>query len=199
MQTIDMLPDMKITKAGDISKIFLDQGVDTFLGACHRVHQIPYGYNSNRDDVFLLFEEGKGTCTTKHAVIATLAQELDLPVVKQIGIYAMTEQLVTGTQSILKQYNLRYLPMVHCFLVSGAIRVDLTEGNHNGKNGPIDAFIFTQTVAPQICEKDEYLLYRKTLTDVILHLPEFKGLHTATILKARQAGLALLKANISEH
>ena len=46
---------------------------------------MPYGYNSDRDDLLILFREGFGSCTTKHAVIATLAGELGLPVVKNIG------------------------------------------------------------------------------------------------------------------
>ena len=31
-----------------------------------------------------------GSCTTKHAVIATLGEKLNLSVAKNIGIYAMT-------------------------------------------------------------------------------------------------------------
>ena len=44
----------------------------------------------------------------KHSVIATLAEELDLPVTKTICIYAMVEEIVTGTNVILEKYHLLY-------------------------------------------------------------------------------------------
>ena len=50
---------------------------------------MPYGSNSNKDDILILFKEGYGSCTTKHAVIATLAEELGIPISKSTGIYAM--------------------------------------------------------------------------------------------------------------
>ncbi|RPI76838.1 MAG: hypothetical protein EHM45_11550 [Desulfobacteraceae bacterium] len=143
----------------------------------------------------ILFKEKMGTCTTKHAVIATLALELGLPVVKMVGIYAMTEEIVTGTDRILKKYGLPYVPMVHCFLEYGPHRVDLTEGNHNGKNKPIENFLFAVPVAPAISAKEEYLLYRKAFENPILKQPELRGIAIKTVLNARMAGLELLKHN----
>ncbi len=197
MDSISLLPDKILIEAGGISKAFLGLGIKTFIQACNYVHQMPYGYNSDRDDLMILFKEKKGTCTTKHAVIGTLALELDLPITKTIGIYAMTESIVTGADAILEKYSLPYLPMVHCFLAYEESRVDLTEGNHNGKNRSIEDFLYTEKVIPHITEKDEYLLYRKALTDTILSRGELKGVDIKTILHAREEGLALLKANIS--
>ena len=146
----------------------------------------------------ILFEEKMGTCTTKHAVIATLAAELDLPVRKNIGIYAMTESIVTGTDSILNTYGLPFVPMIHCFLSDGDHRVDLTEGNANGKNRSIDDFLFVQTVIPNISGKDEYLKYRKVLKENILKLTELQDIDIKVILHAREEALELLKANVEK-
>ena len=55
-----------------MSAVFLGLGIDRFLGACRHVHELPYGYNSDKDDPMTLFAERKGTCTTKHAVIGLL-------------------------------------------------------------------------------------------------------------------------------
>ena len=189
-------PDKKIRPAGIISNTFLDLNVPSFQEACAYVHHMPYGYNTDRDDLMSLFKEGMGSCTTKHAVIATLASELDLPVGKQIGVYAMTEPLVTGTGVIIEKYALPYLPMVHCFLSDGTHRVDLTQGNANGKNGPIDDFLHTAPAEANISAKDEYLLYRNALKDHILIREEFQAVEIKTILKAREEGLALLRAII---
>ena len=146
----------------------------------------------------ILFKEIRGTCTTKHAVIATLADELNLPVEKNIGIYAMTEEIVTGTNEILAKYSLPYVPMIHCFLVYGEYRVDLSEGNNNGKNRSIEDFLFTRQVEPNISAKHEYLLYRKALKDHILKRIEMAGVNITQILHAREEGLKLLKQNINQ-
>ncbi len=196
MDAIDVLPNKPIAGAGVMSERFLTMGVHDFHEACDHVHRMPYGYNSDRDDLMILFTEGKGSCTTKHAVIATLAAELALPVEKHIGVYAMTEDLVTGTAALLTRHRLPYVPMIHCFLVSGARRVDLTEGNDNGKNRPIDVFLHTEAVSPMISAKNEYLRYRRALTDRILKQPEFAGISIGTVLKAREAGIVLLRARI---
>jgi hypothetical protein len=195
MDRYTQFPDKAIQDNGQVSRAFMALGIATFHQACRHVHQMPYGYNSDRDDLMILFKEKMGTCTTKHAVIATLAQELDLPVTKRVGIYAMTEALVTGTTAILDRYRLPYVPMLHCFLEHAPVRVDLTEGNRNGKNGPIDDFLFTERVAPNVSEKEEYLIYRKALTETILKRRELEGVDLRPILQAREEGLKLLKAN----
>ena len=197
MDKISVLPEAIVTGPGPVSARFLELGVTSFQKACAFVHELPYRYNDDREDLMTLFREKKGTCTTKHAVIATLAKELNLPVMKHVGIYGMTETLVTGADAILRRHHLPYLPMVHCFLAFGSHRVDLTEGNRNGKNGPIDTFLFTQEVAPMFSEKEEYLLYRRVLAAQILPQDEFRGIDIKTVLRARGEGLALLRARLS--
>ncbi|MCJ7679681.1 MAG: hypothetical protein MUP70_03050 [Candidatus Aminicenantes bacterium] len=196
MDPLTVLPDREVTRSGIISEIFLSLGVRHFLDACRFVQNLPYGANSKKDDLKILFREKKGTCTTKHAAIGTLAVELGLPIHKNIGIYAMTEDIVTGSDAILRYYTLPYLPMIHCFLVFEDFRIDLTEGNHNGKNKPLDVFLCTERVVPNISSKEEYLLYRKALKDIILKRPEMRGVEMKQILQAREKGLKLLKANL---
>jgi hypothetical protein len=66
------------------------------------VHEVPYGRNSDRDDLMILFTDTGGSLTNKHAVIVTLASELRLRTQKSIGSYAMAESIVTGTRQILE-------------------------------------------------------------------------------------------------
>ena len=198
MDPIDVLPDAPIASSGDMAAQFRQRGMNTFLEACRYVHNLPYGYNSDRDSPLTLFDENKGSCTTKHAVIVLLAKETGLQVEKQVGIYPMTEVLVTGTGSILDAFALPYLPMIHCYLIYGTHRVDLTEGNHNGKNGPVDDFLFTATVPGNISAKEEYRLYRRALSEDILARSEFEGIDIKTVLHAREAGLTLLKGHLNQ-
>jgi len=194
MEKFTVLPDESMSEAGAMSKKFLELGVSSFHEACRYVHELPYGYNSDREDRMILFRENRGSCTTKHGVIAELAAELELPVVKAVGIYPLDEEIVTGADRILSKYSLPYLPMVHCFLESGDHRVDLTEGNDNGKNRPLDHFFYTEKVKPFISGRDEYLIYRGVLKEDILNREEMKGIDLRRILYAREEALALLRA-----
>jgi len=198
MDKFHVFPEKAITGTGPISQAFLGLGIRSFQEACRYVHQLPYGYNSDRDDLMILFKEKMGTCTTKHAVIATLAAELGLPITRGVGIYPMTEAIVAGTEKILSEYSLPYVPMIHCFLEYEDYRVDLTEGTRNGKNRPIDDFLYTDRVDATISAKDEYMIYRKALSEVILKRPELKAVDLKRILHAREEGLILLKANLQK-
>jgi hypothetical protein len=198
MDAYTLLPDRPIDDKGPVSAEFRRRDIATFQAACGFVHRLPYGYNSDRDDLFMLFKEGKGSCTTKHAVIATLAEEIGLPVGKSIGVYAMTDRIVTGTQAILETYGLPFIPMVHCFLAGGGLRVDLTQGNANGKNTAIDDFLYTETVIPNISAKAEYLLFRRVAADLIHRHAALRGVALKTLLHAREEGIVLLRSKVSD-
>jgi hypothetical protein len=193
MDSYDNLPDAKITPQGKISKIFLEMGIKSFKEACKYIHEIDYGYNSTYEDDLILFKEKKGTCTTKHAIIAGLAKELDIPLHKNVGVYKFTEDITTGAQEILDKYHIPYIAMVHCFLVYDKYRLDLTEGNNNGKKTSIENFIETKEVDPFISRKDEYLWYKKVLKEKILPTDEMKGIKERNLLKAREESIKLLK------
>jgi hypothetical protein len=193
MDPLTILPDKEISGGGTVSDVFLSMGIHRFLDACRFVHHLPYGYNTDKDDLMILFRERMGTCTTKHATIAILARELGLPVFRCVGIYPMTEEIVAGAGRIAVRYQLPYVPMIHCFLEHHLHRVDLTEGNRNGKKQSIEVFLFTQRVEPDISTKAEYLIYRNALTGLVQSRQEL-GIHE--LLRAREEGLKVLRANV---
>ncbi|HUU79764.1 MAG TPA: hypothetical protein VMX55_15605 [candidate division Zixibacteria bacterium] len=196
MDSFDKLPDKVITPSGIISKKFLEMNIHSFKEACFYVHNMDYGYNSDKDEELILFKENKGSCTTKHGVIAKLAEELEIPLYKKVGIYKLTEEITEGVKEILEKYSIPFIPMVHCFLVYENYRFDLTEGNNNGKKTSIEEFIHEEKVIPFISRKDEYLLFRKVLYGKIMKMPEIQGIEKRTLLKAREEGIKLLKENI---
>ncbi|MGD9330513.1 MAG: hypothetical protein PVJ53_04325 [Desulfobacterales bacterium] len=163
MDPIEVFPDATITDAGPIARAFLERGLTSFIEACRHVRAMPYGYNGSREDPLIIFRDNQGSCTTKHMAVGLLAGELNLPVNQYIGIYAMDEALVNGAGRVAADYGLPYIPVVHCFLSDGTRRVDLTEGNRNGKNGPIDTFLFTARVPSDISAREEYRRYRQGL------------------------------------
>ncbi|MFW9872983.1 MAG: hypothetical protein ACFFG0_07790 [Candidatus Thorarchaeota archaeon] len=198
MDSYDNLPDAEIKPNGAISNIFLDLGIKSFKEACEYVHNMEYGYNTTYEEKMILFIEQMGTCTTKHAVIGGLAEELNIPLHKYVGIYKFTEEISTGANEILKKYNIPYVPMAHCFLVYKNFQFDLTEGNCNGKNTTLENFIHTEKVDPFISRKDEYLLYKRVLKEKILPSNEMEGVKERTLFKAREESIILLKYNVKK-
>ena len=193
MDSYEYLPDKLIKPLGDISKKFLELGIKSFKDACIYVHNVEYGYNSNYDDNMIFFKENKGSCTSKHATIAGLAEELDIPLYKYVCVYKFTEEITTGANEILEKYKVPYVPMVHCFLVHKKYRFDLTEGNYNGKKQPVDEHIYSIKVDAFISRKEEYLLFKRILKDYVLKSEEMVGIKERTLLKAREESIVLLK------
>jgi hypothetical protein len=53
-------------------------------------------------------------------------------------------------------------------------------------------------VEATISAKDEYMIYRKALSEVILKRAELRGVDIKRMLHAREEGLKLLRANIQQ-
>lgn len=187
MNSIDVLPNIAIQRKGPVSEQFLNLGIETFCKACSWIKQLPYGSNSNSENSLILFLENRGTCTTKHGVIARLAQELELKVYKNLGFYRLDDQIVTGVDSILQPYGLTFIPQIHCFLEYGSFRVDLTEGNCNGKNKTIEDYDFVVRVNPDLTHAEEKQYYLSYLTQYFMIEPQLAVLENSAVLDLLQA------------
>ncbi|MGF1460488.1 MAG: hypothetical protein ACFBSG_15860 [Leptolyngbyaceae cyanobacterium] len=184
MQPINVLPNITLQSHGVVSEQFLQRDLKTFYEACHWTKNLPYGKNSNNEDSLILFEEGCGTCTTKHGAIARLAQEHNLPIYKKLGFYRLNDEIVTGVDSILAAYGLDFIPQIHCFLVYENCRVDLTEGNCNGKNKTIEDYDYIVQVEPDLSAGEHQAYYLEYLRRYADRFAQIAALNEATILTA---------------
>lgn len=187
MDSIAVLPDSVIKPSGIVAQAFLSRNLETFRQACQWIKDLPYGSNSSTEDSLILFEENCGTCTTKHGVIARLAQELGLDVYKDLGFYRLNDEIVTGVNSLLEIHGLSFIPQIHCFLEYGKFRVDLTEGNCNGKNGTIEAYDFVVRVNPDLTCAEEEQYYLSYLNQYFAIEPQLAIVEVPTILKLLEA------------
>lgn len=146
MDSIDTLPNADLRAGSPLSDAFLARSLTTLADACRWVKDLPYGSNSRLDHPMLIFEEGRGTCFTKHGAIVRLAGELGVDIHKNIGFYRLTEDIITGVDAVLRPHGLAFVPTIHCFLEHGPYRVDLTEGNQTGKNKDVVDFDFVVRV-----------------------------------------------------
>ena len=127
-----MLPDFSINANNPVSSQFLDRGIHTFLQAANYVKHLPYRRNSAPFPLINVLTEQRGVCSTKHALLKTLACENghhDIQLV--MGIYKMNEWNTHGVGRVLNKYGLEYLPEGHTYLkLKGEIH-DFTKSNAN--------------------------------------------------------------------
>lgn len=163
---IEELPDRLLLDRGPASRRFLEKGIKSFRDAAEFVRAMPYGPNPGEVDLFALFRDGCGTCLSKHRLIAELAEETGLPVVRTEGIYRLDDSILPGVSLVLNRYNLNYIPRIHCFLQSGDRYFDLTEGNCTGKSGLIHRYILIYPADREegvIDERGKFLKYWEEL------------------------------------
>ncbi|MDA0266101.1 MAG: hypothetical protein O2890_14740 [Cyanobacteria bacterium] len=181
MDAITVLPNVDLRPNGPMAERFLQAGLTTFHDACHWVKALPYGANTHSEDSLILFEEGYGNCTTKHGAIARLAQAHGLPVHKHLGFYRLNDDIVTGVNAMLAPHGLDFIPQIHCFLVYEDYRVDLTEGNCNGKNQTIEDYDVVVPVAPDLTRAQHHAYYRQGLQQYYPLVPQLAALGEAII------------------
>lgn len=124
---VHQLPHASIQPRGEISGAFLQFDIDHFHQAARTVRDLPYGRTSQKTCLPLVLEQGRGTCSTKHALLAQLAAEQDIDAVQlTLGIYEMSEQNTPGVGQVLHDNNLSSIPEAHCYLSIQGQRFDFT-------------------------------------------------------------------------
>jgi len=113
------------------------------------VKQIPYGRNADRSDVSLVLKNNKGTCSSKHALLKSIADLNAVPEVQLIlGMYKMSEQNTPKIGSVLSDNGLAYIPEAHCYLKINGTRKDLT--NEESDISKLEADIIEeQSIQPE--------------------------------------------------
>ena len=110
--------------------MLIEQGIANWQEAIAYIQQLPYGRNANRKYLSLVISEGKGTCSSKHALLKALVDENSIKGVKLIlGIYKMTEENTPGIRNHITKSGLPYIPEAHCYLKIYGARKDLTSGS----------------------------------------------------------------------
>ena len=147
MRSWDALPPRQLAASGEISAEFLAFGVGDYQQATRFVHQLPYGRNADRANYLLVLPERRGTCSTKHALLAALAIEQRLRVYLTLGIYEMSERNTPGVGAVLEEHGLAFVPEAHCYLTYEGVRIDVTR-EVTSPLETIGRFLHEQTIAP---------------------------------------------------
>jgi hypothetical protein len=147
MQSWPALPEVTLQPVGLIADEFIIREITDLRAAGRYLHHLPYGRNSDRSDFRLVLPEGRGTCSTKHALLAELAREQTLSIVLTLGIYEMHERNTPGVGCVLHKYGLPYLPEAHCYLRYKGTRIDITRSGAEPTE-PINQFLSEEGIVP---------------------------------------------------
>lgn len=120
--------DFEINNGSEEGRACLSLGLTTFRSACDFVAALPYARNLHKSEVLCVLHERRGTCSTKHRFLKSLADahgnggQLSL----HIGIFMMGEENTPRVGSILQQHQLKSIPEAHCYLRYNEEICDLT-------------------------------------------------------------------------
>lgn len=108
----------------------IEAGIVTWNDLIRSVQNFHYERNSNRFDLDLVWEERKGTCSSKHAFLKHISELNDIPNVKLLlAFYKMDEQNTPGVGTVLEEYSLQFIPEAHCYLSINNEVLDITKVN----------------------------------------------------------------------
>lgn len=186
------VPDVRLEPRGPVSAAFLELGVRELQGAARWLHLLPYGRNRNRADWRLVLVERRGTCSTKHALLASLAAEQAVPLALALGLFEMTEGNTPGVGRVLAGSGLTAVPEAHCYVTHAGRRIDVT------RDGPMAAgpivFLHEETIEPAQIGEYKVALHRRFLRQWVERHDPPLALSWETVWSVREACIRALEA-----
>ncbi len=144
-----MLLDFPIDGSGPCSTEAQRLGFATFAQIAEHVRDLPYGRVDDDSHGLTVLREGRGTCSSKHKLLAILARECGQNEVRlTLGLYEMSERNTPGVGAVLDAARLQSLPEAHCYLIWQGHRYDFT-GLSAAPTSPFESLIEEKPVAPE--------------------------------------------------
>jgi hypothetical protein len=180
------LPNVALHTERPLGRRFAALGLGHYREAARYVRNLPYGRNSERSEWRLVLEERRGTCSTKHALLAELARENSLPVALVLGIYEMDGVNTPGVGAVLREHGLRCVPEAHCYLTHEGARVDLTR--ESGGAEQKEGFLHEEEIEPH--QIGEYKV--EAHWEFVRRWAGRRGLDPARVWRVREECIAAL-------
>src|SRR5216684_584149 len=137
MKSWESLPASKLKPVGPVAAAFIALNLEDYRAAARYLRGLAYGRNSNRTDPLAVLRERRGTCSTKHALLARLATEQQLPIRLLLGIYEMNGRNTPGVGRV---------PEAHCYVMYNDNRIDITRAVDGAE--PIAKFLHEEVISP---------------------------------------------------
>lgn len=183
--------DFELTSSEQYSIAFREAGIHSFKDACDFIAKLPYGRNANREDFGLVLSEEKGTCSSKHALLATLALENGHPEVELIaGIFLMNGETHSKLSHFFTGKNYPNIPECHCYLRFQGERFDYTDTSGRLER-IIPRIVREQRIDPNQVSDWKVMIHKHYLQGWLNRNPAFE-LTLEELWKDREEAIALL-------
>lgn len=150
---------------GQLTQLALEKGISNLAACMSHLRSLPYGRNANRKDFHLVFVEGKGTCSSKHAALKTIAIEQEMHHVKLVlCIYKMNSRNTPGIGSYINDADLKYIPEAHCYLDIDREKIDLTTDSSSLDNIE-DDILYKEFITPDQVSEYKVNTHKKFVQD----------------------------------
>ena len=123
----------------DLTNDIVESGIVSWKDLIRTVRLFHYGRNQNRKDFNLVWTERKGTCSSKHAFLKMVAELNGFDSVELfIGIYKMNIDNTPGSEAVLRNETINYIPEAHCYLKVDGVVLDVTNSHSDFKTYSMD-------------------------------------------------------------
>lgn len=127
--------DFTLQDVGELSKLSLKQGLTTFRRLCDYLLHLPYRRPFSQTDgtsvgktPIAVFEEGCGTCSSKHSVLKAIAEEHGRDDVElMLVFFLMSNSNTTKIGDAIRQGPLTAIPEAHNYIRWGEEAIDITK------------------------------------------------------------------------
>lgn len=156
--------DFSLNGSGPCSRAARSVAFTHFAPLAEHVRNLPYGRVPSEPRGVAVLREGRGTCSSKHQLLAALARECDQrDVALMIGLYRMSERTNPGIGAILAAAGLDEILEAHCYLTYQAHRFDFT-GLSSGVQSPFEVLMDERAVVPEELPAVKVPYHREALT-----------------------------------
>lgn len=146
---------------------FKEKNIKSIYDFLDNVNKLPYGRNSDRNNIDLVLIENKGTCSSKHALIKKYEDIFSDSEIKLIlCIFKMNGINTPKIKDILYKYKLEFIPEAHTYLKINLIDYDITFPFSN-KLLVKDYFLFEKEISYEYVISDKIHFHKEYLKEWI--------------------------------
>lgn len=187
--------DFPLSGAGPCSTEARRLGFTTFAQIAEHVRNLPYGRIEQDLQGLAVLHQGRGTCSSKHKLLAILARECARDDVRlTLGFYEMSERNTPGISEILNAAELKNILEAHCYLTWQGRRYDFT-GLPGGFTSPFESLTEERHVVPE----DLPAAKRRFHRDAVIRWAKELGIDSDKAWKVREQCIAALSRVGSGH
>lgn len=189
------VPDARLEGGGRRAAAFRARGIGTLHGALDHVLALPYAGNASRSDPAVVLAEGRGTCCTKHALLAELAREVGRPDLRLVQcMFRMDERTVPGIGEVLAGFGLEWIPETHNFLRWRGEAIDVTSVRLGSAYR--SHLLEEREVEPPSIVEAKIADHRRFVLEWLRTDPVARRLDEATFWRAREACVRRLRERL---